>query len=95
MRIDPVLKEELKQYLLKKTKDEQKPRVVIRAAYALSDQEIEALKEKIQILNKADIVVEKSTDILAGFIIQFDSSVIDLSLNSELQSLEHTLYETA
>jgi len=95
MRIDPVLKEELKQYLLKKTRGQQKPRVVVRAAYALSEEEIALLKERIQILNKADIVVEQSADILAGFIIQFDSSVIDLTLNSELQSLEHTLYETA
>ncbi len=95
MRIDPVLKEELKQYLLKKTNGQQKPRVVVRAAYMLSEEEIESLKKRIQILNKADIVVEQSAEILAGFIIQFDSSVIDLSLNSELQSLEHTLYETA
>jgi len=95
MRIDPVLKEELKQYLLKKTSGQQKPRVVVRAAYVLSEKEIELLKERIQILNKADIVVEQSADILAGFMIQFDSSVIDLTLNSELQSLEHTLYETA
>lgn len=95
MRIDPALKEELKQYLLKKTTGQQKPRVVVRAAYTLSEEEIESLKKRIQILNKADIVVEQSADILAGFIIQFDSSVIDLSLNSELQSLEHTLYETA
>ncbi|KKQ37438.1 MAG: hypothetical protein US54_C0035G0020 [Candidatus Roizmanbacteria bacterium GW2011_GWA2_37_7] len=95
MRIDPVLKEELKQYLLKKTKDKQKPRVVIRAAYTLSAEEIEALKQRIEVLHNADIIVEESDDILAGFVIQFDSSVIDLSLNSQLQSLEHTLYETA
>lgn len=95
MRIDPVLKEELKQYLLKKSKDKQKPKVIVRAAYVLAPEEIESLKRRIEVLNKADIVVEKSPDILAGFIIQFDTSVIDLSLNSELQSLEHTLYETA
>jgi len=95
MRIDPVLKEELKQYLLKKTSGDQKPRVVIRAAYKLSADEIESLKKRIQLLNKAEIIVEESSDILAGFTIQFDSSVIDLSLNSELLSLEHTLYETA
>lgn len=95
MKIDPVLKEELKQYILAKTKVGRKPQVTIRAAYELTDQEIDLLKERIEILRKADISVEVSKEILAGFIIQFDTSVIDLSLKSELQSLEHTLYETA
>lgn len=95
MRIDPILKEELKQFLLKKTEDRQKPKIIIRAAYKLSKEEIEFLKKRIEILHKAVIVVEESSDILAGFIIQFGSSIIDLSLNSELKSLKHTLYETA
>ncbi|MDP4010709.1 MAG: F0F1 ATP synthase subunit delta [Candidatus Roizmanbacteria bacterium] len=95
MEIDPVLKEELKQYILAKTKGGRKPQVTIRAAYKLTDHEIDLLKERIEILRKADISVEVEKDILAGFVIQFDSSVIDLSLNSELKSLEHTLYETA
>lgn len=95
MKIDPVLKEELKEYILSKSKGGRNPQVTIRAAYELADEEIELLKERIEILRKADISVEVSKDVLAGFIIQFDTSVIDLSLKSELQSLEQTLYETA
>lgn len=95
MKIDPIIKEELKQYLLKKTGESNKRKVVIRAAYKLSDSEIESLKQKIQILKEADITTEISDKILAGFIIEFDSKIIDLTINTQLNILENMLYETA
>ena len=95
MQIDPVIKEELKRYLLDKIQHKQLPKVTIRAAYILSSEEIEMLKERFEILQHAKIITEVSDDILAGFMIQFDSQIIDLTLDKQLKSLEYTLYETA
>lgn len=94
MHIDPALKEDLKKYLLQKLNNNQVPQVTIRAPFELSNEEISSLKRKIDLLEKADITVEADPAILAGVIIQFGSSVIDLSINTELQTLAHTLYET-
>lgn len=95
MKIDPRIKEELKQFLLQKTSSDSKPRVVIRASYILSDQEIADLSAKIPLLKNAHIIPKSDPSILGGFMIEFGSSIIDLTLNSELQSLAQTLYETA
>ncbi|MBP9691529.1 F0F1 ATP synthase subunit delta [Candidatus Woesebacteria bacterium] len=94
MNIDPVLKEDLKSYLLSKMKTKQRPKVIVRAPYELSSDDINTLKKRIELLSEADIVTEVDSTILAGFVIQFGSSIIDLSLNAELQTLAHTLYET-
>ncbi len=95
MQIDPALKEDLKKYLLSKLNNNQIPQVTIRAPYELSAEDLSALKRKIDLLNKADIQVSVDPAIMAGLVIQFGSSVIDLSINTELQTLAHTLYETA
>lgn len=95
MHIDPVLKEDLKAYLQEKLKNNQRPRIVIRAPYRLDDADIQALQKKIHLLENADIRTEVDGKLLAGIVIQFGSSVIDLSLDAQLQTLEHTLYETA
>lgn len=94
MNIDPALKEDLKSYLLNKLKTKQKPKVVVKAPYELSSQDIDTLTKKIDLLSEAEITVVVDTTIMAGFLIQFGSSVIDLTLNAELQTLAHTLYET-
>ena len=94
MHIDPALKEDLKKYLLHKLNNNQVPQVTIRAPFQLNNDEVAALKKKIDLLEQADITVEADPAILAGVIIQFGSSVIDLSINTELQTLAHTLYET-
>lgn len=94
MHIDPALKEDLKRYLLQKLNNNQIPQVTIRAPFQLSSEDISSLKKKIDLLEQADITVEVDSAVLAGVIIQFGSSVIDLSINTELQTLAHTLYET-
>ncbi|MBP9691156.1 F0F1 ATP synthase subunit delta [Candidatus Woesebacteria bacterium] len=94
MNIDPALKEELKSYLLSKLKKKQRPKVIVRAPYELSTDDVNTLKKRIELLSEAEIITEVDTSILAGFVIQFGSNVIDVSLNAELQTLAHTLYET-
>ncbi|MDA1317200.1 MAG: F0F1 ATP synthase subunit delta [bacterium] len=94
MIIEPKLKADLKAYLLDRLKTKKVAKVVIRAPYMLGDQEIDMLKQRIEMLHQATIYQEVDEKILAGCIIQFGSQVIDLSLNRQLQTLEHILYET-
>ena len=94
MIIEPKLKADLKAYLLDRLKTKRVASVVVKAPYLLGDSEMQMLKQRIEMLGKATIHQEVDESILAGCIIQFGSQVIDLSLNSELQTLEHILYET-
>jgi len=96
MKIDPILKQEFKSFLQEsKLHPEKKARVTIVAPYQLGEQEISMLKEKIPLLKHADITIEIDTSLLAGVIIKYGSRMIDISIRSELQKLQHTLYETA
>lgn len=95
MKIDPELKQDLKNYLQQRLREEAKGKVTILAPYKLSNEEIDTLKKKIDILQDADITTEKDESMLAGIIIRYGSRMIDLSLKTELQKLEKTLYETA
>lgn len=94
MIIEPKLKADLKAYLLERLKTKKAAKVVVKAPYLLGDTEINMLKQRVEMLDKATIYKEVDESILAGCIIQFGSQVIDLTLNSELQTLEHILYET-
>lgn len=95
MIIDPKLKTDLKKYLLERINANKAPKVVIKAPYMLDKADMDILKKNIHMLKKATIHKEVDQSILAGCIIQFGSQIIDLTLNSELQTLEHILYETA
>jgi len=95
MHIDPKIKSELKTYLINKMHSKQVPEVTVRAPYRLSESEITSLKDRFPLLKEAKIEVVADDNILAGFIIQFGSNIIDVSVNSKLQTLEKMLYETA
>ena len=95
MLIDPQLKEELKKYLVSRMHEKQVPHVTIRSANPLSEQDISLLKQQVEMLQHASIESEIDPALLAGLVIQFGSNIIDLSLRTKLQTLAHTLYETA
>lgn len=94
MKIDPNLKEDLKQYIQNKIAH-QKSIVTVVSSYTLSNEEINSLKNNIPVLKDAEIHQEIDTDIMAGVIIKFGSKMIDLSLKSELQKLQQKIYEIA
>jgi len=95
MKLNPQLKQELVGYLKDKMANKGKPKITVIAPYELSNQELDEIKNKIEILKSAEIKVEVDKNLLAGIVIKYGSRVIDLSLKSELQKLENTLYETA
>ncbi|PIZ64629.1 hypothetical protein COY14_04350 [Candidatus Roizmanbacteria bacterium CG_4_10_14_0_2_um_filter_36_9] len=95
MKIDPTIKKELRKYLLDRMSGKKKAKVTITAPYELERSDVENLKKKISILSEADIEIAVDKNILAGVVITFGSKVIDLTINTELQKLAHTIYETA
>ena len=96
MNIDPALKNDLKNYVRDRIQNKSgKAYITIIAPYELGQEEIEMLKKKIPLLKDAHITVETDSSLMAGVVIKYGSRMIDLSLRSELQKLQHTLYETA
>ncbi len=96
MHIDPQLKTEIKEYIRKKLLEvDRHPLVTIISAYSLDEKEVSELKAKIGGLEKAILHFEVDQSLLAGVIIKYGSRMIDFSLKSELQTLQHLLYESA
>ncbi len=92
MKIDPQLRQELKDYLQKKLEHE-KSRVQIVSAYTLTEHEMNMIHSHFPFLKGADTenVVDKS--IVAGVVIKFGTKMIDLSLKTKLISLQQHLYD--
>jgi F0F1-type ATP synthase delta subunit len=94
MKIDPNLKEDLKQYISQRL-SEKKQIVTVLSAAPLGEKEIALLKNHFPFLKDAHLNYETDPAVMAGVIIKFGSKMIDLSLSSELQKLHQLLYETA
>jgi len=95
MRVDKKIKEELKNYLIERLRNKQLPIILISAPYQLDENDVALLKKKFNFLEKSKIITEIDKNILSGFIMRFNSRIIDLTIDSELKTLENTLYETA
>ena len=93
MHIDPALKEELKQYLLRKMHDT-KMRVTVVSAYPLQKHEIDDLIRKFDYLEHAHLDNEVDSSILAGFVIKFGTKMIDVSLRRKLEEVDASLSKT-
>ena len=92
MKIDPVLKDELKKYLEQKL-SQKETAVTLVAAYHLHDEEIESIRRKIPLLRTARIEQQQDKGLLGGFLLKFGSKMIDLSIKTELQKLQQRIYE--
>lgn len=92
MKISQRMKEELRRFLLKKTR-EQEERVTITAAHKLSKEELQAVQKLIPDLKGTviDLVVDES--LMGGITVQKGSKIIDLSLKGRLHELEQRTYE--
>ncbi len=92
MAIDPRIKQELERYLQNRVgKDE--CRAVVISAYKLDAEEIKAIKTAIPALKLYNIDNAVSENILGGFIIKFDTKIIDLSLLGQLKNFKKLMYE--
>lgn len=93
MKIKPRLKEELKQFIRQKQKEEREI-AVITSSYPLQDQEITTLRQNIPELKTKKITNKIDREILAGAVIQVGSRVLDLSLKNRIALLQELAYET-
>ncbi|MBI5122757.1 F0F1 ATP synthase subunit delta [Candidatus Roizmanbacteria bacterium] len=92
MKINPKLKDDLKNFLLEKIQKEQN-RVFVLSADDLDADEKKALEEKFPDLNWSQAIYKIDRSIIAGIIIKVGSKIIDLSLSGSLSKLSNTLYE--
>lgn len=92
MKINPKIKDGLKDFLMEKIQKEQN-RVTIYSTDILDFDEKKALEKKFSDLNWAEVVYEIDKSIIAGIIIKVGSRTIDLSLAGLLSKLSNTLYE--
>ncbi len=92
MKINPKIKDGLKDFLMEKIQKEQNL-VAVYSADSLDIDEKKALEKKFSDLNWAEVVYEIDKSIIAGIIIKVGSRTIDLSLAGLLSKLSNTLYE--
>lgn len=92
MKINPRIKEGLKDYLMEKIQKEQ-GLVTVFSADGLDVDEKQSLEKKFRDINWAEAVYEIDKSVIAGIIIKAGSKTIDLSLAGLLSKLSNTLYE--
>jgi len=65
----------------------------IISAYKLQDNEIGDIVGKIPFLKDFTIINEVDPSIYAGFVVKYNTKVIDVSLANQLQNFKKVLYE--
>ncbi len=91
MKIDPKIKQSLRNFLKKKLEEEREMIFVI-SPYKLEKDDLKLLEERFLFLKDRKIKNVVDPNLLGGVIIKKGTEVIDLSLNSKLQSLKKILY---
>jgi len=92
MKINSLMKDELKKHFLEKIK-EKNDEVTIVSAYSLSKSEIDDLKSTLPEIKSAKVNNEVDETLIAGYIIRKGSKMIDLSLQQQLRKLQQQSHE--
>ena len=92
MKINKIIKENLKKYLDQLIKND-KEKVTLISAAPLRDTELELLFNYIPRLKNATLNYAIDKNIIAGVVIKIGSKVIDLSLSGKLNNLKNLIYE--
>ena len=92
MKINPKIKEDLRDFLMEKIQKEQSL-VTVFSADGLDVEEKQSLEKKFRDINWAEAVYEIDKSVIAGIIIKAGSKTVDLSLSGLLSKLSNTLYE--
>ncbi len=92
MAIDPRIKQELEHYLQNRV-GRGDTKAVIMSAYKLGSDEIRTIQKAIPVLKDYNIENIVNENILGGFIIKFNTKIIDLSLRGQLKNFKKIMYE--
>lgn len=92
MAINLKIKQELEEYLQNRAgRDNNK--AFITSAHNLNTEEIKAIRAAIPVLKMCQITNLLDERILGGFIIKFNTKIIDLSLSGQLKNFKKLVYE--
>jgi len=92
MKIDPLVKKELK-LRLSEALEQKKRQVTLTSAYQLNKSDQAELIKKVPQLKDTGITYLVDKSIIAGYVIKVGSKIIDLSLLGQLQSFQNIIYE--
>lgn len=92
MAINIRIKRELEEYLQKRV-GRGNDKAYVTSAYKLDSNEIKSIQSAIPELKKYQITNLLDEKIIGGFIIKFDTKIIDLSLSSQLKNFKKLMYE--
>jgi len=92
MKIDPKIKQTLKNRL-KQMLNDKKRQVTVTSAYRLGESEITYLLKQIPQLRAYNIEYAVDEAILAGYVIKIGSEITDLSLKGQLTNLKNLIYD--
>ncbi len=93
MKIDPLIKDQLKEYLNQKIV-ENKQLVTVTGAYDFTAEDKTVFFQSLPEMTKAKVRFLVDRSLIAGIVLQIGSKVIDLSIKGRLLSFNKLLYET-
>jgi len=93
MRLDPLIKEKLKNALNQELQEKQSL-VIVSAGYQLNEEEVKHIMKHFPQYSSYRVQTKIDPDIIGGFVIQAGSQKIDLSIRHVLQMLFKKMYES-
>lgn len=86
MELTPALKQKLKSLISEKVRELAEQQVVITSAVALTDSQKKDFTAAFPKLKGAPVTYKHDQSLIAGFVIEFGSSIIDASLASQIDA---------
>lgn len=86
MELTPALRLKLKSLISEKVRELADQQIVITSAVTLSDSQKKDFVAAFPKLKGASVTYKQDTALIAGFVIEFGSSVIDASLASQIDA---------
>lgn len=93
MRINLTLKKEIEKIILAKIKGEGKKKAIIITPYQLKQEDYLRFYENFPFLKEKEIQNITDETLLGGFILRYDSIIIDASISGKINKLTTGFYE--
>lgn len=86
MDLTPALKQKLKSLVSEKVRELAEQQVVVTTAVALSESQKKTFQTTFPKLAGVTVTYKQDSSLIAGFVIEFGSSIIDASLASQIDA---------
>jgi F0F1-type ATP synthase delta subunit len=91
MRIDPKLKNKLKKHVTEQLQEERQQTFVLKTPFPATQVELESIYGKYPELRDCQMSNEVEKSLIGGFILQYQSKIIDASLKTKISSVVDSL----